>query len=386
MRKKRGSHIVRPRRLRGVRVAAASGEGVFTVFDRLDAMVKRYEQLSALLCSPDVIQDADKLRQYSKEQADLRETVETYQAYQREQAELEAAKDMLNERLDDEMRAFVNEEIEQHTAQLERLQQELQILLLPKDPNDDKNVFLEIRAAAGGEEAALFAGDLLRMYTRYAERCGWKTEVLDAHYTDIGGLKEVTLSVQGRGAYSRLKFESGTHRVQRVPVTESGGRIHTSTATVAVLPEVEDIQVEIHEKDLRIDTFCSTGPGGQSVNTTQSAVRITHLPTGIVVSCQDEKSQLKNRDKAMRVLRARLYEKYQQEQQAELAANRRSQVGTGDRSERIRTYNFPQSRVTDHRVGLTLHRLEAVLDGDLDEIIQALIVAERTQMLEAAEA
>ncbi|MCL6627340.1 peptide chain release factor 1 [Alicyclobacillus shizuokensis] len=356
------------------------------MFDRLDAMVKRYEQLSALLCSPDVIQDADKLRQYSKEQADLRETVETYQAYQREQAELEAAKDMLNERLDDEMRAFVNEEIEQHTAQLERLQQELQILLLPKDPNDDKNVFLEIRAAAGGEEAALFAGDLLRMYTRYAERCGWKTEVLDAHYTDIGGLKEVTLSVQGRGAYSRLKFESGTHRVQRVPVTESGGRIHTSTATVAVLPEVEDIQVEIHEKDLRIDTFCSTGPGGQSVNTTQSAVRITHLPTGIVVSCQDEKSQLKNRDKAMRVLRARLYEKYQQEQQAELAANRRSQVGTGDRSERIRTYNFPQSRVTDHRVGLTLHRLEAVLDGDLDEIIQALIVAERTQMLEAAEA
>ncbi|WP_067930212.1 peptide chain release factor 1 [Alicyclobacillus kakegawensis] len=356
------------------------------MFDRLDAMVKRYEQLSALLCSPDVIQDADKLRQYSKEQADLRETVETYQAYQRAQADLQAAKEMLNERLDDEMRAFVNEEIEQHTAQIERLQQDLQILLLPKDPNDDKNVFLEVRAAAGGEEAALFAGDLLRMYTRYAERCGWKTEVIDAHYTDIGGLKEVTLSIQGRGAYSQLKFESGTHRVQRVPVTESGGRIHTSTATVAVLPEVEDIQVEIHEKDLRIDTFCSTGPGGQSVNTTQSAVRITHMPTGIVVSCQDEKSQLKNRDKAMRVLRARLYEKYQQEQQAEVAANRRSQVGTGDRSERIRTYNFPQSRVTDHRVGLTLHRLEAVLDGDLDEIIQALIVAERTQMLEAAEA
>jgi peptide chain release factor 1 len=359
---------------------------VEAVFDRLDAMVKRYEQLSAWLCDPDVIQDAEKLRQYSKEQADLRETVETYQAYQRTRADLEAAKEMLAERLDEDLREFVKQEIEGYSAELERLKQQLQILLLPKDPNDEKNVFLEIRAAAGGEEAALFAGDLLRMYTRFAERSGWKTEVIDAHYTDIGGLKEVTLSIQGKGAYSRLKFESGTHRVQRVPVTESGGRIHTSTATVAVLPEVEDIQVEIHDKDLRIDTFCSTGPGGQSVNTTQSAVRITHLPTGIVVSCQDEKSQLKNRDKAMRVLRARLYEKYQQEQQQELAANRRSQVGTGDRSERIRTYNFPQSRVTDHRIGLTVHRLDAVLDGDLDEIIQALIVADRAQMLEAAEA
>lgn len=291
---------------------------------------------------------------------------------------------MLLEKLDDDMREFVRAELDSLNERRALLEERLQILLLPKDPNDDKNVFVEIRAAAGGEEAALFAGTLLRMYQRYAEENGWRTEVIDANYTDMGGFREVTMSVQGKGAFSKLKFESGTHRVQRVPVTESGGRIHTSTATVAVLPEVEEVEVDINEKDIRIDTFCSTGPGGQSVNTTQSAVRITHIPTGIVVSCQDEKSQIKNREKAMKVLRARLFEKYQREQQEEQAASRKSQVGTGDRSERIRTYNFPQSRVTDHRIGLTLHRLEAVLNGDLEELVQGLIVADRATLLEKA--
>lgn len=357
------------------------------MFDKLASVEDRYNQLTDLLCDPDVLSDSNRLRAYAKEQADLEQTVFTYRDWRESGNALKEAKAMLQESLDDDMRAFVREEIEELTHRIGELERTLQILLLPKDPNDDKNVFLEIRAAAGGEEAALFAGTLLRMYTRYAEECGWKTEVIDAHYTDIGGFREVTMSIQGQGAYSKLKFESGTHRVQRVPVTESGGRIHTSTATVAVLPEVEEVEVEVHEKDIRIDTFCSTGPGGQSVNTTQSAVRITHMPTGIVVSCQDEKSQLKNRDKAMKVLRARLFEKYQREQQEEQAASRKNQVGTGDRSERIRTYNFPQSRVTDHRIGLTLHRLDGVLNGDIDELVQGLIVAQRTAMLdEAAEA
>lgn len=351
------------------------------MFDRLESTEQRYEQLSAWLCEPEVVSDPEKLRKYSKEQSDLAETVEAYRAYKQANEDVAEAKRMLQEKLDDDMREFVKAEIDELTQRIEELDAKLQILLLPKDPNDDKNVFLEIRAAAGGEEAALFAARLLRMYSRYAERQNWKTEVIDANYTDIDGFRQVTMSIMGKGAYSKLKFESGTHRVQRVPVTESGGRIHTSTATVAVMPEVEDIEVEILEKDIRIDTFCATGPGGQSVNTTQSAVRITHLPTGIVVSCQDEKSQLKNRDKAMKVLRARLFEKYESEQKEAQAANRKSQVGTGDRSERIRTYNFPQTRVTDHRIGFTTHRLEDVLDGDLDEIIQSLIVAERTELL-----
>lgn len=352
------------------------------MFDRLAAVEERYEQLSGWLCDPDIASDPERLKSYSKEQSDLEETVTAYRALKSVDAELADAKAMLQEKLDDDMRELVKDEIEELSEQFERLQSQLQILLLPKDPNDDKNVFLEIRAAAGGEEAALFAGKLLRMYTRFAEKNRWKAEMIDANYTDIGGFREATLSIQGKGAFSKLKFESGTHRVQRVPVTESGGRIHTSTATVAVLPEVEDVEVEVNDKDLRVDTFCSTGPGGQSVNTTQSAVRITHMPTGIVVSCQDEKSQIKNRDKAMKVLRARLYEKYLREQQAEQAAARKNQVGTGDRSERIRTYNFPQSRVTDHRIGLTLHKLEQVLDGNLDEVIQALVVADRSMMME----
>jgi len=347
------------------------------VFDKVDVLVERYEQLTQLLCDPDVINDSAKLRTYSKEQSDLGEIVRTYRAYRDAEQGIAEAKEMLSEKLDDEMRHMVKSEIDTLSSRLEQLSSELQLLLIPKDPNDDKDVIVEIRGAAGGGEAALFAGDLYRMYTRYAERQGWKIDLIEAHYTDIGGFREAVFSVQGRGAYSKLKFESGAHRVQRIPTTESGGRIHTSTATVAVLPEVEEVEVLIHDKELRIDTFCSTGPGGQSVNTTQSAVRITHLPTGLVVSCQDEKSQIKNKEKAMRVLRARLHERYEQEQQQELAKERRSQVGTGDRSERIRTYNFPQSRVTDHRIGLTIHRLDAVLDGELNELIHGLITAER---------
>ncbi|MBX6394292.1 MAG: peptide chain release factor 1 [Alicyclobacillaceae bacterium] len=355
------------------------------MWEKLQAIEERYEDLSRRLCDPEVLADPAKLKAYSKEQADLEETVQTYRKYKQIVSALREAKEMFEERLDDEMREWVKKEVESLTAQKEELEAQLQVLLLPKDPNDDKNVIMEIRGAAGGEEASLFAADLFRMYTRYAERQGWRVEMVDAHPTDLGGFKEVIFTVQGRGAYSRLKFESGAHRVQRIPATESGGRIHTSTATVAVLPEVEEVEVEINEKDLRIDTFCSTGPGGQSVNTTQSAVRITHLPTGIVVSCQDEKSQLKNKEKAMKVLRARLYEKYRREQQEELAQTRKSQVGTGDRSERIRTYNFPQSRVTDHRIGLTLHKLDAILDGDLDEIVHALITAERVEKLKMAQ-
>ncbi|RIV20287.1 peptide chain release factor 1 [Alicyclobacillaceae bacterium I2511] len=351
------------------------------MFDRLEAMEQRYVLVSQLLCQPEVLQDTAQLRKYSKEQSDLQATVDTYRAYKQARGQLIEAREMLQDKLDDEMRELVNTEIDLRGVDVARLEAALQVLLLPKDPNDDKNVFVEIRSAAGGDEAALFAGVLLRMYSRYAERNGWKVEVIDAHYTDIDGFRQVTLSIQGKGAYSKLKFESGTHRVQRVPVTESSGRIHTSTATVAVLPEVEDIEVEINEKDIRIDTFCSTGPGGQSVNTTQSAVRITHLPTGIVVSCQDEKSQLKNRDKGMRVLRARLYEKYQNEQQQAMAADRKNQVGSGDRSERIRTYNFPQSRITDHRIGFTTHRMEAVLDGDLEELMNALNVANQAEKM-----
>ncbi len=354
------------------------------MFHRLDAVEKRYEELGRLLSDPAVIADVNRLRQYAKEQSDLSDAVTAYREYKKVAAELRESRVLLDERLDDEMRDLVRQEIGDLTEREAELSRDLMILLLPKDQNDDKSVIMEIRGAAGGDEAALFAAVLFRMYSRYADRVGWKIDVIDSNQTDIGGIKEIVFSIQGKGVYSRMKYESGAHRVQRVPSTESGGRIHTSTSTVAVLPEVEEIEVEIHDKDLRIDTFCSTGPGGQSVNTTQSAVRITHIPTGIVVSCQDEKSQLKNRDKAMRVLRARVYEKFQQEQQQEYAQQRKSAVGTGDRSERIRTYNFPQSRVTDHRIGLTLHRLESVLEGDLDEILNALITADQAARLQQA--
>ncbi len=353
------------------------------MFERLSAVEERYEEVTNLLCDPDVISDTKRLRELSKEQSSLEETVTTYREYKSVYTQLEDAKAMFEEKLDDEMREMVKMEIADLTKRKEQLEERLKILLLPKDPNDDKNVIVEIRGAAGGDEAALFASDLFRMYTRFAERHGFKVEVLEANPTDIGGYKEIIFSVSGHGAYSKLKFESGAHRVQRIPATESGGRIHTSTSTVLVLPEVEDVEVEVNEKDIRIDTFCSSGAGGQSVNTTKSAVRVTHIPTGIVVSCQDEKSQHSNKDKALRVLRARLFDYYQQQAMAEQDAARKSLVGTGDRSERIRTYNFPQSRVTDHRIGLTLHRLETILQGDLDEVIDNLIMHEQTELMKS---
>ncbi len=286
------------------------------------------------------------------------------------------------EKLDDEMREMVKLEIEELGEKLEELEERVRILLLPKDPNDDKNVIVEVRGAAGGDEAALFASDLYRMYNRFADSQGWRVEVLDASENDLGGYKEIIFMISGKGAYSKLKYESGAHRVQRIPVTESGGRIHTSTSTVAVMPEVEEVEVEIHDKDIRVDTFCSSGAGGQSVNTTKSAVRVTHIPTGIMATCQDGKSQNDNKAKALQVLRARIYDIHRQEEEAKYAGERKSKVGTGDRSERIRTYNFPQSRVTDHRIGLTLHKLDTVMSGEMNEIINALTVAEQAELLE----
>ncbi|WP_332628629.1 peptide chain release factor 1 [Halalkalibacter flavus] len=355
------------------------------MLDRLQSVEDRYDRLNELLSDPDVINDSKKLREYSKEQSDLEETVQVYREYKEVNEQHQDAKAMLEENLDDEMYAMVKEEISELADRKEELEARLKILLLPKDPNDDKNVIMEIRGAAGGDEAQLFAGDLYKMYSRFAEAQGWKTDVIESTTTELGGYKEIIFTINGQGAYSKLKYENGAHRVQRVPTTESGGRIHTSTATVAVLPEAEEVEVDIHEKDIRVDTFASSGPGGQSVNTTMSAVRLTHLPTGVVVSCQDEKSQIKNKEKAMKVLRARVYDKFQSEAQAEYDQNRKLAVGTGDRSERIRTYNFPQSRVTDHRIGLTLQKLEQILQGKLDEIIDALILEEQAEAMQNAE-
>ena len=352
------------------------------LFDKLRQIEERSHEIARVLADPSIVRQPAEYARLRKEHADTLEVVEKFTEYRDVLKRLGEARHILAEGGDRELAELAQAEIDELLARQMVLEEELKKLVLPKDPNDDKNVFVEIRAGAGGDEAALFAAELARMYTKYAETHRWKVEVMDSSPTGVGGLKDVILFVQGRGAWSRLKFERGVHRVQRVPATEASGRIHTSTVTVAVLPEAEDVDVRVEEKDLRVDVYRSSGPGGQGVNTTDSAVRITHIPTGLVVTCQDERSQLKNRAKAMRVLKARLLERAQDEQQAAMAANRRSQVGTGERSERIRTYNFREGRVTDHRIGLTLHRLPEILEGDLDDIIDALTTAEQAERLQ----
>jgi peptide chain release factor 1 len=351
------------------------------VLDKLKAIKERYEELNRLLSDPKIINNQDKFREYSMEHAGLIETVRLTNEYQEVLRELDESKEMLEEEENGEFYDMLYDEIKNLEEQKEDLEEKIKKELIPKDPNDNKNVVVEIRAGAGGDEAALFAAELYRMYSRYSERQGWKTELMDLSDTGIGGIKQVTFVIEGKGAYSKLKYESGVHRVQRVPATETSGRIHTSTVTVAVLPEAEEVDIDIDPNDIRVDIFCSSGPGGQSVNTTYSAVRLTHLPTNTVVSIQDEKSQIKNREKAMRVLRSRLLEVETEKQEAEMASERRSQVGTGDRSERIRTYNFPQTRVTDHRINLTVHQLDKVLDGEIDQFIEALTTEDQASKL-----
>ncbi len=354
------------------------------MFDKLSFIEKQFEELAEKISDPAVIADQETWRKLCKEHSDLTPIVDKYREYKMNRDTIEDAKIMMDDpESDKEFKEMLAEESKQAKENIVRIEEELKILLLPKDPNDEKNVMVEIRGGAGGDEAALFAGDLFRMYSMYADSKRWKTEVLNISEIGIGGIKEVTFMIEGDGAYSRLKFESGVHRVQRVPETESSGRIHTSTVTVAVLPEVDDVEVEINPDDLQIDTYRSSGAGGQHVNKTESAIRITHIPTGIVVACQDERSQHKNREAAMKMLRSRLYDMMEQERNASIAADRKSQVGTGDRSERIRTYNFPQGRMTDHRIGLTLYKLENIMNGDIDEIIDALITTDQSEKLKA---
>lgn len=356
------------------------------MFDKLKAVENRYEEIGELLTRPEVVSDNEQFKKLMKEHKELTPIVEKFREYSAAKASEAEAKEILNESgIDKDFKALAEEELEEARKIMDAVSEELKILLLPKDPNDDRNVIVEIRGGAGGEEAALFAGVLYRMYSMYAESRRWKVEIVGANETELGGFKEISFMIEGEGAYSRLKYESGVHRVQRVPETETQGRIHTSTVTVAVLPEAEDVEIEINPADLQIDTYRAGGAGGQHVNKTESAIRITHLPTGLIVECQDERSQHKNKDKAMKVLRSRLYEQMMREQNDAIAGERKAQVGTGDRSERIRTYNYPQGRVTDHRIGLTLYKIEQILNGDLDEVIDSLITFYRAEMLKSEE-
>lgn len=351
------------------------------MFTKLGDIEVRFTELEQLINDPAIISDQNRWRNLMKEHSSLIDIVDAYRDYKKTMASIEEGKEMLKEKLDDDFLSLVKEELKENNAHLEVLKESLKKLLLPKDPNDSKNVIIEVRGGAGGDEANIFCGDLFRMYSRFAERSKFKTELMNGNSSEAGGFKEISFLIKGEGAYSRLKYESGVHRVQRIPTTDSGGRIHTSTVTVAVLPEAEDVDVELNMNDVRIDVFRSSGNGGQSVNTTDSAVRITHEPSGIVISCQDGKSQLKNKEKAIKILRARLYDAELEKQHSEQSAERKSQVGTGDRSERIRTYNFPQSRVTDHRVNLTLHKLDQILDGDLNEVIDTLIMSDQADKI-----
>ena len=351
------------------------------MFDKLDFITEKYQELSAKVADPDVIADQANWQKYMKEMAEIEPIVKAYEKYKKMKSELDDAWEIVNMEDDEEMREMAKEEAHGLEDGIADLEEQMKILLLPKDPNDDKNVILEVRAGTGGDEAALFGGDLLRMYLRYAERKRWKTEILDMNDTGIGGVKEATVMIKGKGVYSRMKWEGGVHRVQRVPETESSGRIHTSAATIAVYPEVDDVEVKIDPNDLKVDVYRASGNGGQCVNTTDSAVRITHLPTGMVVTCQDEKDQIMNKEKALRVLKARLYDKMMQEQNDALSAQIKSQIGSGDRSEKIRTYNFPQSRVSDHRINMTIYKLDQFLDGDIDEIIDGLITADQAEKM-----